>query len=331
MWGFVHQLSVPVKINLTLVAVMLYVIVAVMYFTANNERGLALQLIKQQTIDTADSYFDSINTMMISGTMANSGLLRDKILSRPGIVDARIIRGKQVIKLYGEGKPENHVKDGLDSRALQGEKIIQLSDSAQGRILTVVDPVRASENYRGTNCLGCHQTTSGTVLGAVRISYSLQDIDKQVSWHLISSGVVYLVLFLIGGGIYYFMLRRIVTRPLHKLHDAVQHIEQHADLTLRLPVNNRDEISTLARVFNEMLAKFQHIIEEVHEGTKRLTESTGQISTASEHAVAGMLQQQKETELAATAMTELTSTAQEVAKKHHSDRRGHPSRQCRGR
>jgi len=314
MLGLLNRLSLPLKINLTLVVVMSYIIVAVMYFTASNERELALQLIEQQTMDTADSYFDSINTLMVTGTMANSGLLREKILSRPGIVDARIIRSKHVTKIYGAGKPENQIKDQLDRRALAGEEIIEITDTGQGRILTVVDPIKASENNRGSNCLGCHQTQTGTVLGAVRISYSLTDIDKQVTWHLISSGVVYLGLFLIGGVIYYFMLRKIVTQPLRMLHDSVQLIEQKADLTVRLPVKNQDEIAVLARVFNDMLDKFQHIIQEVSEGTKHLAESTDKISTVSEQTVSGVLQQQKETELAATAMTELTSTAQEVAK-----------------
>ena len=293
---------------------MLCVVLAVMYVNASNEGELALQLIEQQTMDTADSYFDGINTMMVTGTMNQSGLLRDKILARPGIIDARIIRGEGITRLYGEGKAENRVVDELDRRALAGENIIEISKSEQGRVLTVINPVKSSENYRGTNCMACHQSEAGTVLGAVRISYSLAEVDKQVSGHVVYSGLVYLGLFLIGGSIFYFVLRRLVTARLRLLSDSIQLIERQADLTIRLPVSNSDEICSLANVFNTMLGKFQHIIQEVSKGTQHLTASTDKIANDSAQSVTGLVQQQKETELAATAMTELTSTAQEVAK-----------------
>jgi len=314
MKAFINNLSVSLKISLGLIVVMLSIVFTDMFLIVSNENDLALQLIEQQTKDTADSYFDGVNTMMVTGTMANKELLRQKVLSRPGIVEARIIRHDNVKKLYGQGSAENQVRDELDRQALAGKGVIELFDTDQGRVLTVINPLVASQNYRGTNCLGCHQAESGAVLGAVRISYSLQAIDKEVMHHLLSLGGVYFGLFLIGGGIIYWILRRVVISPLRALRHAVHDIEQNADLAMRVSVNSNDEIGTLGKVFNDMLDKFQHIIQEVYEGTKHLTESTDKISTVSTQAEQGVMHQQKEIELAATAMTELTSTAQEVAK-----------------
>ena len=39
----------------------------------------------------------------------------------------------------------------------------------------------ARSDYKGTNCLGCHQAQEGDVLGVVKISYSLADIEQEVS------------------------------------------------------------------------------------------------------------------------------------------------------
>ncbi len=310
----INNLSVSLKVYLGIALVTLQVVAAVMYLTVSNETDLALQLIEQQTRDTADSYFDGINTMMITGSMANRGLLRKKVLSRPGIVEARIIRHDNVIKLYGAGGDENRPMDALDRRALAGQNVLELSDTDKGRVLTVINAIVASEDNRGTNCLGCHQVQSGAILGAVRISYSLQAIDKQVFNHLLVLAGMYMGLFVLGGGIIYFILYRVIIKPLNSLRRAVHDIEENADLSRRVPVNNGDEIGVLGKTFNEMLGKFQHIIQEVFEGTKHLTESTDKISTIAAQAERGVTQQRQETELAATAMTELTSTAQEVAK-----------------
>ncbi|MDH5444827.1 MAG: methyl-accepting chemotaxis protein [Gammaproteobacteria bacterium] len=310
----IQNLSISIKVYLGISIVTLFVVAAVMILTMRNEQDLALQLIEQQTKDTADSYFDGINTMMVTGTMANKPLLREKVLSRPGIVEARIIRHDNVSKFYGAGTEENQVIDELDRKSLKGNSIIEIADTAEGRVLTVINPILASENYRGTNCMGCHQVKAGSVLGAVRISYSLKEIDAAVMNHLFTLTGMYLGLFVIGGSIIYMILHLVIIKPLRELRFGVHDIEEHADLTGRLRVRNGDEIGALGKTINDMLDKFQHIIQEVYEGTKHLTESTDKISTIASQAESGVMQQQKETELAATAMTELTSTAQEVAK-----------------
>ena len=314
MWGLVKNLSISVKISLVLIVVILLIVLIDMFLVVRNENDLALQLIEQQTKDTADSYFDGVNTMMLTGMMSNKEILRQKVLSRPGIIEARIIRNDPVKKLYGPGTPENQLKDGLDRQALAGKDVIKLFDTEQGRVLTVINPLVASEDYRGTNCLGCHQVESGAILGAVRISYSLQAIDNEVKTHLLNLTAIYLGLFLIGGWVIFWILGRVVIRPLRSLQQAVHEIEQNADLAMRVEVKGKDEIGALGRVFNDMLVKFQHIIQEVYEGTKHLSEATDKISTVSGQSEQGVIQQQKEIEQAATAMTELTSTAHEVAK-----------------
>lgn len=52
--------------------------VASLAFSVISERRLVLEVVEQQTKDAADSYFDSINTMMLTGTMAQRDVLREK-------------------------------------------------------------------------------------------------------------------------------------------------------------------------------------------------------------------------------------------------------------
>ena len=48
-------------------------------------------------------------------------------------------------------------------------------------LITYLKPISASEDYRGTNCLGCHQAKEGEILGAVKISYALDKVDAAVT------------------------------------------------------------------------------------------------------------------------------------------------------
>ena len=67
-----RQMSVQAKINITLLSVFFVVMSASLMFSAHNEKELVLSVVEQQTKDAADSYFDSINTMMLTGTMAHA-------------------------------------------------------------------------------------------------------------------------------------------------------------------------------------------------------------------------------------------------------------------
>lgn len=98
-----RQMSVQTKINIALLSVFFVVMAASLVFSVSNEKKLVLEVVEQQTKDAADSYFDSINTMMLTGTMAQRNVLRDKILARPGITDARIIRADLITSVFGPG------------------------------------------------------------------------------------------------------------------------------------------------------------------------------------------------------------------------------------
>ena len=87
---------------------MLIVLFAVMLLTtagylAYSQSVLVEGLVERQTKDLADSYFDNINTLMLTGGMANRDIPRQKLMARPEVVEARIMRGPAVTKFFGPG------------------------------------------------------------------------------------------------------------------------------------------------------------------------------------------------------------------------------------
>jgi len=307
-------MSVQTKINLALVLVLVAIMSASLFIAASTEKRLVLQVVEQQTKDAADSYFDSINTMMLTGTMAQREVLRNKILARPGVIDARIIRGDEVTKVFGQGYDHQAPVDALDRRALGGEEIIEVNEQNGNRVLTVINPILAHADYRGTNCLTCHQVGENTVMGAVRISYDLKALDQEVDRNILVSGAIQLLLLIVGVVVMCMTVRHVILRRINAMRHTMDSMAEDEDLSRSVAVGAKDEIGAMGDAFNRMIGKFRHSLEAVAGVTHRLTDVSERVSHVAEKTLAAVNDQRSETDLVASAMNEMSATVQEVAR-----------------
>lgn len=246
-----NRLPVLAKVNLTVALVFILVVGSVTFYSGVREKERVLALATNQTKDMTHSYFDALNTLMLTGTMNQRDILRKKALRRHSVLDARVIRGEPVNKQFGPGFADEQPIDELDFKALRGEEIVQVERRAAGRALTVITPFKATENTGDVNCLACHNVPAGTVNGAVRVSYSLAELDNAVEediWIGAGANVVLMMLGLIVASI---VLRGWITRPLEKLMDVISKRGQ-GDLGVRYLVTSSDEIGRLGKAFNDM-------------------------------------------------------------------------------
>ncbi|MBR9828446.1 MAG: HAMP domain-containing protein [Oceanospirillales bacterium] len=306
-------LSIQHKVNLSLVAVFLIILVSSLTTIYRSETSLVDEVVTRSTLDTADSYFDSINILMLSGAMANRATLQQKILSNDAILEARIIRGEQISSVYGPGSDDSHPVDELDRRAMQGEHVVAELDDDQGHRLTVVTPMQAMSDYKGTNCLLCHQVEEGEVIGAVRVTYSFEALDKQVNSNLISVALIELGLFIAGIILISLLLRRIVVSPVNRLADTIHAIERDSNLSLRIPVDSRDEIGQMSTAFNSMLDNIHDSMKQVNQTVSRLAESGSRISRVATESSAAVHHQQMQTSSVASAMEQMEAATRSVA------------------
>ncbi|MBC7199492.1 MAG: HAMP domain-containing protein [Pseudomonas balearica] len=310
-----RQMSVQTKINLALLAVLVLIMSASLFVAADAEKKLVLQVVEQQTKDAADSYFDSINTMMLTGTMAQREVLRKKALARPGVIDARIIRGEPVTKTFGPGFDHQAPVDALDRAALTGEAIVKVTKQDDGRrVLTVINPILAHSDYRGTNCLGCHQVPEDSVMGAVRIAYDLDALDQQVNRNLQLLGAVQLVLLLAGVAVMIYTVRRVIISRITDMRHTMEAMTRDEDLSRSVTVGAHDEIGAMATAFNRMIGKFRGSLEAVAAVTQQLTDVSGRVSNVAEKTLGAVMEQRSETDMVASAMNEMSATVQEVAR-----------------
>lgn len=309
--------SIQTKVNAVLLAVLLVVMIASMLFTIRSERAMVEDAMLQNVKDATDSYLDTLNIMMLTGTLAQfREIHREKVLSQPGITEAKVLRSQPVIDLFGAGSNLDQAADELDQRALKGELIEVIRNTPEGRVLTVLRPVISETNYRGTDCTTCHVGTEGEQLGAIRLSYSLAALDKQINMNLLKLGGVQALLFIGGLLLISFVLYRIILRPLGYLRKAIQRAESESDLTIRVhTVRSSDEIGILSKAFNKMLERFSDSLSQVASTTRSLKSSATTIATVADETVKAVNTQYAETEQMASSMEQMQASAQ-VAREH---------------
>ncbi|MBA4501649.1 methyl-accepting chemotaxis protein [Marinobacterium marinum] len=308
-----NGLSIQHKVNLSLVAVFVVILFSSLTTIYRSETSLVDEVVTQSTLNTADSYFDSINMLMLSGAMANRGTLQQKILSNDAITEARIIRGQQITDVYGPGTEDSHIVDDLDRRAMQGEHVVVELDDDQGHRLTVVTPMQALADYKGTNCLLCHQVPEGDVVGAVRVTYSFAALDQQVNHNLINVALIELGLFIAGIILISLLLRRIVVTPVNRLADTIHAIERDSDLQLRTNVSSHDEIGRMSTAFNAMLDNIHDGMKQVNQTVSRLADSGSRISQVATGSTQAVHHQQLQTSSVASAMEQMEVATRSVA------------------
>jgi methyl-accepting chemotaxis protein len=246
-----RRISLQAKITFVMAVVFLVTVSAATLYQVHNQRAHLLTNAERRTLDLATDYFESLNIMMLTGNMSDWELLSRRLQARPDILEARIVRGAAVSKDFAKGDKDQPVDD-LDQRALQGEQITQIAETEAGEAMTVLLPLHASTTASDVDCTQCHQVAEGTVLGAVRITYSLATLDATMMADLWAGIRVNVALFAVGLVLVSLLLRSTVVVPLRRLariagEIAVGHINQSVDH------RSRDEIGDLAEAFRRAI------------------------------------------------------------------------------
>ncbi len=299
--------SVQAKIILAIGLIFLSVLLVSMLLTTESERTLAKQVAQDKARDIGRSYFDSLNTLMITHTISQRDSLRKKLLAESGVLDLRIVHAPKYADEFGSQKQPP--LDELDQRALGGESLSLMGEDHGQRTVTYIAPIRASSNYLGTNCLKCHDVPEGSVLAAVRTTYSLAELDGRTRQNLIDSAVVNVVIFILGVILVLWLLRRIVISPLLGMRDTMAEIEQNADLGKRLTVNSKDEVGALANGINGMLDRFRGSLTKVADTSDRLSTAADHIAAASESTADAAGKQRSETDVCLKYLGDLKTLA----------------------
>lgn len=100
---------------------------------------------------------------------------------------------------------------------------------------------------------------------------------------------------------------------INTLQTAMSNISQSNDLTIDVEVKGVDELAQMAQAFNNMLTSFRSLILEVNHSVETLNTATGNLAENIYNANEGVETQMQQTDLVATAVTEMVATVDEIA------------------
>lgn len=270
--------SILSKLLLTLITVFALVLAGSTSYQYWQQKNLIHSVLSEQLHDKASNYFDSLNMMMLTGTMAQKETLRQKALAQDGIEQVRVIRSATVNKLYGSGMPEQKPQDAINQRALAGETVIEPYSGDWGNGIVVALPMKSSENYRGTNCVACHMAPEGEVLGVIRLEFNLSHLTQMVNHRTLIGIGIMSVIALFGFIITLYFMRRIIVLPLQKTSFFMSDVSKSKDSSRRLANDRKDELGQLAVSINSLMDTVSESLQQVQDTSHSLADSARKLT-----------------------------------------------------
>ncbi|EJN00286.1 methyl-accepting chemotaxis protein [Herbaspirillum sp. YR522] len=126
------------------------------------------------------------------------------------------------------------------------------------------------------------------------------------------SAIIALVLVALGAAAVMSVVTTAVFRRLQQVRNAMDSIGSgNGDLTMRLPEDSADEVSQIARSFNQFVSKITDILLEIRHTSDTVKVSSAEIASGNQDLSARTEQQAGSLEETASAMEQLTSTVKQ--------------------
>lgn len=136
---------------------------------------------------------------------------------------------------------------------------------------------------------------------------------KEVSQKITFINIILLIAILLSAFITVIVTQSLL-RTIREVVALLNEIaDGEADLTQRLPENGHDELTQLAKNFNRFVLRIQQLVAEVKDTTVQMVSASTQLNSVTHSATQDMSSQQNETQLVASAITEMAASAVEVA------------------
>lgn len=261
-----HSQGIQIKLQIIIQLVLIAVLIPTQLWIEQHFKEKILQAAESRARVSADGVINGMNMLMIKGIIKDPesrALYIRKMGASEGVKELRVIRAEQVNQQFGPGLPQEQAKDEMDRRVIANarEEILRVDDKNDPELRVVV-PFIVSTDFRGTNCLDCHQVQAGSANGAASITLDLKadyaSLNKTSALLWGGQAALQLILFFLIG-----RFTHTITRPLENLQTTMSALHKEEDLARYvgtmppLQIAGGDEVGQLSATFNRMVKTLQ--------------------------------------------------------------------------
>lgn len=215
---------------------------------------------------------------------------------------------------------DNIVKttQALDDSSIPDDQKIKINNALKNYQLAFKSLVDEQVKLGLTPTSGLQLQMRNTIHEVDEIVINLVKNASQISEsHAQSISIMVYGLFLLAivlSTITSWYIGRTIMNGISNIKHSMIKVSQTNDLTIKITSSNKDELGDMANAFNQMITNFQSLIKSVNQSVTSVNEATQTLLINIEQANTGIESQLQETDMVATAVTEMVATVEEIAK-----------------
>ncbi|CAM3414050.1 GGDEF domain-containing protein [Arcobacter aquimarinus] len=240
----------------TMVSLLTVVIVALV---ALGSRQSGYDSAKKRAYLTADIVKKSLTSHMINGNMDQRDVFLNSIGQLNEVNDLWIIRAKSVSEQFGKSHLANEVpRDDIDKEVLRnGKEKIIIDESLTNATLRITIPYTASSLDK-PNCISCHNAQEGEVLGAISVTFDIQE-DRISSIAVLLNIVGIISVFLIFILIYISRKIKPYTSSFDSITEVLKQVHE-GNYSVRAKDGVLKEDKEASTWLNELIEKLETVL-----------------------------------------------------------------------
>ncbi len=314
--------SLSLKVSITVIAVLTVLGGGSFIYIYNKIQNQLIDAQEREALTLASTLNSSLSAMMLKGGGLNPEEIQTIFiaLSERKEVKNAVVYSHNGRRAFTNRESERNTiinrdkeEECLVCHRLSPDKmpLTQFIDvPGQGRVLRAVAPILKKES-----CLQCHfmGSNTGFVLpnekyrGMVLVDMETKEMESQMFAILLAGIATYLAIILAV----YFVLKRLVTRPIEIINTTMKEIEK-GDLTRGITIVTRDEVGGLAEAINRVINTLSGIISRSKVAAMNVSMASEQILMKSKRMTEGAKTQVEAVEKTSSSIQELNSSIKEI-------------------
>ncbi|MBF0164880.1 MAG: diguanylate cyclase [Magnetococcales bacterium] len=231
-------------------------------------RQFSISTAREQVHSVAEVVRVSLTESMINNVIDQRKSFLKRLAEVEGLLVARVMRSPEVIRQFGEGLDGEQSVDPIEKMVMEnGKPYYGMIDTEMNPIFRGTIPFIANQTGE-PNCLQCHNTANGAVLGAITIQISMAQLQQKA---LLTIGVMTAIITLFAILLTIFFRRQM--NPVVATAEEVQRVVAKAkdgNFSGRIQYTGQDEMGDISRDLNQLMLHLQNNLSTITHDVSQL-------------------------------------------------------------